>query len=247
MNTSAKNTETTPVTMPIRTTFDLSFPEWGRSPGPSLPAACGPADVNWYFNGANQIETEVTLVLDGEEKSVVFWSADQGNIHNTVENTCGDDLSHPWDELDDNDLAVVMTWSKTVHLLICHGAQQVTEAAAPLGSEVHNAVIAHATGNSPVVTDERSLQEKAIERAEEALALNRYDTGSDRDDLEMLMADLWHLARARGVRLQSAVDCAYEKFDRQRNDPDFSKRPVNTTMAAAPVMPADRTAKGAKP
>jgi hypothetical protein len=205
------------ITAPIEATVTLD-PN-GRGPLPELPASLGAPVVRWGFDDG-KIETNILLTIDGEEEVVSFWTTDQDGTNNTAEDAFGTEGPTPWEDLDPEDLEAAVKWGNAVHARICEGAQAVTEAAAAVDSDAYNAVIAYAT-ETPAPDDERTPKEMALYRAENALAVVE-TTGSDQEDLKLLMVDLLHHANENGLDLHQALKEASVIFQLEARDTFFS-------------------------
>lgn len=180
------------ITAGIQATLELDPNGWGDLP--AFPAHLGTPEVQWNFSDNGTLETDVILVVDNEDQIVSFWSNDQNESFNTAQDTLDSEDREVWQNLEAEDFEAAIAWGTAVHRRICAGVQSVTEAAAPSGSDAHNAVIAYATST-------RSHEEATTASTGEALQFTyRLTThpgnfSQETDDVESLLetARVWLL------------------------------------------------------
>lgn len=207
------------ITADIKATLELDPNRWDELP--ELPAHLSAPEVFWNFETSGVLETDVVLVIDGEDQIVSFWSNDQNEGFNTAQDTLDREDRKVWQDLEPEDFEAAIAWGKVVHDRISDAVQSLAEAAAPHGSEAYNAVVAFAT-NTQLPEDERTPKEMSLFRAGEALAVTGGLTGSPQDDLQILMCDFLHFAEDAGLDLHLALRNAGYTFQLERNDPDFA-------------------------
>lgn len=207
------------ITADIKATLELAPDSWDELP--ELPAHLGTPEVFWGFETNGTLETDVVLVIDGEDQIVSFWSTDLDGTYNTAEDTLDREDRKVWQDLEPEDFEAAIAWGKAVHDRITDAVQSLAEAAAPHGSEAYKAVVAFAT-NTQLPEDERTPKEMSLFRAGEALAVTGGLTGSAQDDLQILMVDFLHFAEANGLDVHLALRHANGTFQLERNDPDFA-------------------------
>ncbi|MEO3931364.1 hypothetical protein WMO79_00930 [Micrococcaceae bacterium Sec7.4] len=207
------------ITADIKATLELDPNSWGDLP--AFPAHLGTPEVRWGFETNDTLETDVVLVIDGEDQIVSFWSTELDGVRNTAEDTLDRLDRDVWQDLEPEDFKAAIAWGKDVHDRISDAVQSLAKAAAPYGSDTYKAVVAFAT-NTRVPGDERTPKEMSLFRAGEALAVTGGLTGAPQDDLQVLMCDLLHLADAAGLDLHRALNNANRTFQLERNDPTFA-------------------------
>lgn len=136
------------ITAPINTTVEFDPPLGRGSKETILPAHLGTPVVSWGFDEDNTIHTDITLNIKGDPQQARFWSQDEDGPGNTAQAGYRNDRTNPWQALCADDFHAAVAWSEGIHKRIVDGARQVTEAAAPHGSEAYNAVIRFAAGHS---------------------------------------------------------------------------------------------------
>jgi hypothetical protein len=213
------------ITAGIKATLELDPNGWDELP--ALPTHLGAPEVLWGFEGNGVLETDVVLVIDGEDEIVSFWSMGENETHNTAEDTLDREDRKVWQDLGPKDFEAAIAWGTAVHRRVSVAVQSVTEAAAPYASAAHNAVVAFAT-NTQLPEDERTPKEVSLSRAGEALEATRGLTGSGQDDLQIHMCDLLHFAEEAGLDVHAALRNAGYTFQLEHNDPTFANGAPST-------------------
>jgi hypothetical protein len=197
------------ITAPIK--GDITFEDnEGFADLPTLPETLGTPEVQWGFDGET-LDTQVTLTLDGVKETVTFWGKDPGNISNTTQGAPGNEGHTPWENLAPADFDTAINWATTVHQRLQSAIVNLTESAAPRGSEAYAAILAFATDDEVNPGYAKTAKERALERA--ADALKPYVTFAD-DELERpgrfrdLLTDLLHAADEQGVDFDAALENA---------------------------------------
>lgn len=178
------------ITADIKATLGLDPNGWGELP--AFPAHLGTPEVLWSFADNGTLETDVVLVIDGEDQIVSFWSNGEHETHNTAEDTLDSEDRDVWQDLEPGDFEVAIAWGRAVHRRISSAVESLAEAAAPHGSDAYNAVVAFGTGTQ-LPDGEPVASVEASSRFKYRLSIDPGGFQEETNDIESLLetARIW--------------------------------------------------------
>lgn len=188
MNTEAPTLP--PITAEIKATLELDPNGWGELP--ALPAHLGTPEVFWGFEGNGTLETDVVLVIDGEDQIVSFWSTDLDGINNTAEHTLDSEDRDVWQDLEPETFKAAIAWGTAVHSRISWAVDSLAAVAAPRGSDAYNAVLALGTGTQ-LAASRPVAPAETPSRFKYRLSIDPGGFQEETDDIESLLetARVW--------------------------------------------------------
>lgn len=81
---------------------------------PELPATISTPKVTWGYDEGTLL-TNVTLTINGEERTASFWDDDEFGIISTAEDNYGTEDTTIWENLDPAENAAIHAWGRAVH------------------------------------------------------------------------------------------------------------------------------------
>lgn len=194
------------ITADIKATLELDPNGWDDLP--AFPVHLGTPEVRWGFEGNATLETDVILVIEGEDEIVSFWSNGEYETHNTAEDTLDSEDRKVWQDLEPADFEAAITWGHAVHRRICAGVQSVTEAAAPYRSDAYKAVVAFAT-STQLPEEATTAPTEAALQFKYRLTVHPGNFSEETDDVESLLetARVW-LLHGKDVNIVNIVKSA---------------------------------------
>jgi len=110
---------------------------------PELPATISTPKITWGYDEGTLL-TNVTLTINGEDRTASFWDDDEFGIISTAEDNYGTEDTTIWEDLDPADNASVHLWGRAVHARLLQLAP--TEDSMPAeGSEEYASILAAIT------------------------------------------------------------------------------------------------------
>lgn len=107
---------------------------------PELPETISTPKVSWGYE-ENTLFTNVTLNINGEDRTATFWDDDEFGIISTAEDNYGTEDTTTWEDLEPAEDAAIHLWGRNVHARLLTVAPN--EASMPaVESEAYAAILA---------------------------------------------------------------------------------------------------------